>query len=115
MQELGRMVADLFESGEHAEDEPFALDAFALFEFLHDVSDYCFVQAGLLLAQVGVHFRLLLIGQVLYDLGIRLQAAQDEGLGQLMELSQRRLVSLTLYRAGEAPAELLLGAQIPRV
>ncbi len=109
------MVADLFEPGEHAENEPFALYPFALFEFLHNVPDYRLVQAGLLFAQVSVHFHLLLIWQIVNDLRIGLQAAQDEGPGQLMELSQRLLVPLTLYRAGEASAKLLLGAQIPRV
>ena len=108
------MVADLLEGGEHTEDEAFALYPFALFEFLHDILDHRLVQAGLLLAQVGVHFHLLLFGQVLDDLRIRLQPAQDEGSGQFMEVSQRLLVSLTLYRAGEAPPKLLPGAQISR-
>lgn len=111
LEDLGGVVADLFEAGDGGEDEAAALHAGAAFEIDEAAVDDVFVEAALFAGELAVGFELELFGEVGDDGAIGFEAAEDEGGGEGAQLFHGALVLILLDGFEEAMLEVAGGAE----
>ena len=114
LEEVGGVVADLLEAGEHREHQAAAGVLVGALDPVHRVADEGLVEDDLLPGQreqvVGVGAR----WQLRRDAGVGLAAAQQERRDQLAEAGRHRRVDARLDRRGPHPPEGLARAEEPR-
>ena len=112
LQELRRVVADLLEPQERGQDQAPALDALRLLQLLCDVLDDGLVEGRLLGRERAIHLLLDLVRQIVDDPLVGLDAAQDEGLHQLLQGHRPGRIVALVDGHLEGLAELGLLAQV---
>ncbi len=112
LEELAGVVADLLEVRKQRQDAPATLDVCGRGQILVHLLDSGLVEDRLLLGELGVDLHLVLLGQVLDDGPIGLQAAQDEGAHALAQFRGGVRVPVLLDGSGETFAEARLIAEI---
>ena len=109
------MVADLLELQQRRQDEPLALNPLAVVERIRRLLDHSPVERRLLFGQRGEDVHLQLLGQVVNDGLIRLQASQDERPGQPFQTLRGLRVVVGLDRHEKLAFERGLVAQKARI
>ncbi len=113
MQQLGGVVADLFELGHRGEHIAASGDPVRVLDPGHHVVDHHLVQRSLLGGETTVLLDLDLLGQVVDDRRIGLDATQDVGTGDRPQPLGRFGVAVLLHRDRIAGAEDLRGTEHP--
>ena len=110
-QQLAGVVAGLLELGQGVQDGTPAFHALGGFHPGFRLTQHGLVERCLLPGQVAVLLGLPLVGQVVDDGPVGLEAAQDEGPGGLLKPSRRGSVPVGLNGLEVVSFELGLGTQ----
>ena len=105
-QEVGRVITNLLNAGQRSQDEAAARDALLLLRqgLLH-VIDQGLVEGGLLIRHAHGDDLLRLLRQVIDDIRVRLEAAQDKRAGEQAQALRHNIAALALDGLGKVVAE----------
>ncbi len=115
VQQLGGVVAHLFELGHRGQHVAAPLDPFGVFDLFHHVGDDGLIQRRLLGGELAVLLDLDLLRQIVDDRRVGLEPAQDVGPRRCAQPFGRFGVPVPLDRDRVAGAEAFGGSEQARV